>query len=342
MITHHVLYPPTSKSRRSYQSQSQNRLPATTRGRKSSDTSRHGAGAVRLSPLYQELLKEIYAVGYMRTDQVEQMLRILATRTEWPLRERALRRVVQKKLLTMVRAGLLTRIMPPVLLDTRSGPPMYIYTLARAGAFQVAESLGLKLHDLGWRPTGDESFLFLNHSLTMVDYKLDLFAACLSQNVTLAKWVGDRILRKEPARVDLTGRDGEQMRVSVVPDAFYQLRLPSGQTLSCCLEIDMGTSTVAPSKWQVKSWWRKILAYRALQEQDLADSSWTTKGFIVTTVTTSASRMAHLQSVCERAGGKQHFWFTTFERLSAETLLGAPVWFVAGKGDQRHSLLPRR
>jgi hypothetical protein len=60
-------------------------------------------------------------------------------------------------------------------------------------------------------------------------------------------------------------------------------------------------------------------------------------GFIVTTVTTSPSRMAHLLNVSEEAGHR--FWFTTFDHLNADTILSA-VWQVAGKGTKLHSLLP--
>jgi hypothetical protein len=278
----------------------------------------------------------------MRTDQMEQMLRLIAMREHWPLPQKSLRRVVQKKLLAMVKASLVRRIVPPIFPHEGTGPPFYLYTLAKAGAALVAESLGMTVQELGWRPSGDESFLFLNHILALVGYRLILVEACVRQGVDLAGWVVDRRLRKRPARVMLTGDEGERIQVSVVPDAYYQLKLPSGHTLSCCVELDRGTSTVAPSQWQAKSWRRKMLAYQQLQAQGLADSEWATHGFIVTTVTTSALRMAHLKSVCEGVGGDHHFWFTTFAELSAGTILTAPVWFVAGQGEKRHRLLPER
>jgi hypothetical protein len=141
---------------------------------------------VQLSPLYQELLRELYSASYLRTDQIERMLRLIAAREQWPLPEKALRRVVQKKLLALVQAGMLRRITPPVYPAARTGPPFYIYTLAKPGALLVGEQLGLTLGELGWRPAGDESLLFLEHTLRIADYRLALSAACLAEQVTLA------------------------------------------------------------------------------------------------------------------------------------------------------------
>jgi hypothetical protein len=295
---------------------------------------------VRLSPLYQELLIELYTSGFMRSDQIEAMLRVIAAREEFPLPQKSLRRMVQKKLKELVEAGLLKRIVPPVVPDTRTGPPFLIYTLTKSGALLVANSLGMTLGELGWRPADDVTFLFLGHILALVEYKLALAQACLAKGIRLSEWVGDKSLRRDPAKITLTSDAGEQTQVSIVPDAYYLLELEGGLSLSCCLEIDRGTSTVETSKWQAKSWRRKVMAYQALQQQENSTNDWSAPGFAVTTVTTSPTRMAHLQSICEDAGGGNHFWFTTFDQVSASTILAELIWQVAGKGNMLHRLVP--
>src|SRR5215216_2080749 len=187
MTTQHILYPPKNEPGRIRKSNWPNHpTPATVRGRRIPSRHPDGAAPVRIAPLYQELLKELDTAGYMRTDQMEQMLRLIAVREHWPLPEKSLRRVVQKKLLAMVKAGIVRRIVPPIFPNERTGPPFYIYTLAKAGAGLVAEYLGMTLQEMGWRPVGDESFLFFNHTLALVDYRLTLFEACLVQNVELS------------------------------------------------------------------------------------------------------------------------------------------------------------
>lgn len=337
---HHILFPPqTVKLGRKCQP-SARRAKATTKGRRRTRVSPAHAAA-HLTPLYQALLKEIYAAGYMRTDQIEQMLQLLAARLHLPLPQKALRRVVQRNLRRLVKAGLLQRIVPPVDPTARQGPPFYIYTLTTDGARIVAHDLGVTLAQLGWRGGRDASHLFLQHTLALVDHKLCVMQACRAHAIELVAWHDDRILKRTPARVQLKGEQGTRIKVSVVPDAYYRLRLPSGQQLACCVEIDRGTTTVAASTWQVKSWRRKILAYQALQQQPAKPGHWTAPGFIVTTVTTSAPRLAHLLQVCAEVGGDHHFWFTTFDAVRAATVLQEPVWRVVGQGIALHRLLPQ-
>jgi hypothetical protein len=333
------IYPPNRASDRA--GRSSRGLPPPNQAQK--PARKKGATAsLRIAPLDRELLVELYAAGYMRTDQIERMLRLIATRERFPLHTQALRRVVQKRLLQWYRAGIVRRIAPPIFADTRSGPPFFIYTLDKAGAAVVAEHLGLTWDELGWRRSGEMSLLFLNHTLQMTSVKLMLTEAGLREDVALADWIDDRLLRQAPARVNLEGAGGERLRVSVVPDAYFQLKLPNGNALACCFEMDLGTSTVAPRKWQARAWRRKMLAYRRLLESRPAAPGWAAAPFVVTTCTTSITRMAHLRRVCEAAGGDQRFWFTHLDTLNPNTILTAPVWSVAGQGDTQHRLLPRR
>jgi hypothetical protein len=255
--------------------------------------------------------------------------------------ERSLERTAQKRFRAFWQAGLVRRIVPPIYPDTRSGPPFYIYTLDRAGAMFVAEHLGVSLSDLAWRPTADESQLFLDHTLRTVDIRIMLMEICLAAQIELS-FVDERLLKREPATIESAGEDGERLTISVIPDGFFRLQLPNGKSLSCCLETDMASSTIAPTKWQARSFRRKVLGYQTLIAQGNASVLWNAKGAIVLMVTTSATRRMHLQQACEDAGGDHHFWFTTFDALKASTILTEAVWYVAGKGETRYSLLPER
>jgi hypothetical protein len=61
---------------------------------------------------------------------------------------------------------------------------------------------------------------------------------------------------------------------------------------------------------------------------------------IVTTVTTSPTRAAHLAEACERAGGNEVFWFTDMDKLKDDVF--GKIWRVAGKGETLYPLLPPR
>jgi len=49
----------------------------------------------------------------------------------------------------------------------------------------------------------------------------------------------------------------------------------------------------------------------------------------VLTVTTGEKRLDNLRRLTEEAEGKVKFWFTTFDQLTPETVLTAPIWQVA-------------
>jgi hypothetical protein len=272
----------------------------------------------------------------LRTDQIVRLLVYLAAVQGWPVAQKARLRVAQRKLKQLSEAGLVRRVPIPLLPGT--GTAYTVYALAKAGYALVADSLGVPRRELG-QPGGEAaSLLFIEHVLSIQQVRITLAEACLAHGVELAAWIEERYLRKQPVRVALSGELGERLPVAVIPDAVLQLRLPSGKTLTACLELDRATTVVRPSQWQVRSMRRKYLAYRAVLAAD-PPPVWGTN-FSVLTVATSASRAAHLQAICEEAGGDPHFWFATLATLSADTFLTAPVWQVAGRGAAGAALVP--
>ena len=100
------------------------------------------------------------------------------------------------------------------------------------------------------------------------------------------------------------------------------------------------TVTVQPRQWQLKSWRRKILVYRRLQESGLLKEHYNADSMIVATVTTSTTRLENIRTVAEKADADHRFWFTTFDDLNHTTVLTDPIWAVVGLGDEQQSLLP--
>src|SRR5205807_1194129 len=49
----------------------------------------------------------------------------------------------------------------------------------------------------------------------------------------------------------------------------------------------------------------------------------------VLTITTGEKRAQHLREITEKNGGKAKFWYSTFDRVSPESILTAPIWTVA-------------
>jgi hypothetical protein len=147
-------------------------------------------------------------------------------------------------------------------------------------------------------------------------------------------------LRKEPVKVEISLKDGETAKVTLVPDAFCKLVLPSGHATWIFLEIDRGTVTVESSHWELRSWRRKILAYRQLQESGALQGHFGAESMIVATVTTSEQRLQNLKKASERANADHRFWFSIIERVNSENILTQPIWTIAGLGRNGQRLLP--
>ena len=157
--------------------------------------------------------------------------------------------------------GVSRRIEQPVFPGQRTGSKPYVYALDRIGAQLVAQHLGVDVREIEWKPKDAErNLLFMEHTLAVADFRLALQQACLDHGVTLAEWTGEAILRREPAKVEIVVGDRQPLTVTLVPDGYAKLVLPSGHAAWIFLEIDRGTVTVEPTNWQLRSWRRKVLA----------------------------------------------------------------------------------
>ena len=271
---------------------------------------------LRLARLDLELLHRLATLGYMTTYQILDARQQIAEAMGLPVAQIAADRVVQRRLRQLVEAGILRRIAQPVFPTDHTGSKPYVFALDRVGAHVVSHHSGLDLHEIDWQPKEAErkaSFLFLDHTLAIVDFYLALTRACTAHDVTLAQWTGERVLRRHPAKVPVWLDNGRQETVPLVPDAFYQLMLPSEDAAWLFLEMDLGTMTIEPTHWQLRAWRRKFLAYRFLPDDGLLQAHYGANAMLVTVVTTSPTRAANLVEACERAGGDTRFWFATAE-----------------------------
>ena len=279
--------------------------------------------------------------GLLRTDQIVLLRHYLAQKRGQEVAERSALRVTQRRLQQFVQARILRRIEQPVYPRERSGSKPSVFMLDKVGAELVEARLGIDVKPSEWKPRqAEHNLIFMEHTLAVADFRLALQQACLDNQVTLADWTGEAILRKEPVKVEVTLNADKTAKVTLVPDGFCRLVLPSGHTTWIFLEIDRGTVTVEPSHWELRSWRRKVLAYRQLPETGQLQEHFGAESMIVATVITSEQRLRNLKRASERAKADHRFWFTTFEALNAKAILTEPVWAIAGLKMDRQCLLP--
>ena len=245
-------------------------------------------------------------------------------------------RATNRTLARMLALGLLRRIELPTYRSRRDGPAPYLYTLDRLGAQVVAEELGLDGGKVEWRPKPSEQNLwFMAHTIAIVDFALTLRSACEQRAFELT-WVGESELRRDPERVKLAS--GE--RVSFIADGYYVLT-KAGTKSHLFLELDRGTSTIhAYSPLQRRDWKRRMAGYAQSLQSGLLTERYGFHSMRVTVVTSSQVRLNNLRAATEEAvpDHADHFWFTTVQEITPQTVL-EPIWYVAGKGNQRYALL---
>jgi hypothetical protein len=140
--------------------------------------------------------------------------------------------------------------------------------------------------------------------------------------------------------VVIRNAEGAEQKVSLIPDGYFRLHTcePEEHVYHHFLEIDRRTETGESRVWGRRDWARKMKAYLVYFESEQYERQYGTKKGRLLTVTTGDRRLANLKQITEQLGGKARFWFTTFDRLTAQTALSEPIWQV-GSRDGWYSLI---
>ena len=195
----------------------------------------------------------------------------------------------------------------------------------------MCQVLHISNEELDWHPRHNTiSNPFMEHLLETNDVRVAIEMAAGRQGVVVQDWLDERTLKSSQMKdyVTITGPRGGKVEVAVVPDGYFYLQTPD-YDFRFFLEVDRGTIT---AQWDVsgrRSWDRKIRAYLEYYDSGKYEERYgSTKGRVLT-VTSSQERLETLKTITEEAGGKDWFWFTTFDQVAPETVLTARIWQVA-------------
>jgi hypothetical protein len=174
----------------------------------------------------------------------------------------------------------------------------------------------------------------IDHFLKVNDMRIIFTLAIKSQSiVTFNRWFSERQLRSTHAK-DLVSVGQNKTEPAIVPDGYFDLwhkerRKSSHQFL----EIDLASESAKSESELYKDWVTKIKGYLAYHHSGLYSQRYQAKHFRVLTITTGSRRAKNLKRKTEEAGGKNLFWFTTFDQLTSTTALLSPIWSVAGQDE---------
>lgn len=227
------------------------------------------------------------------------------------------------------------------------GKKPYLYTVTRKGAQLLAAFLGCDLQDLTWRQTDSRLTAPYVEHLVLTNTIRIAVSKAIQDNPPLhmVAW-HDELTLKSAHHTDsmtLKTASGTVLKGKLIPDAYLRVGTGDGQEYKhFFFEIDRATETGASSDESQRTWTRKILMYLEYYKRDgLYERRYGTHKGRVLTITTTDSRLNHLKRLTEAVGGKQRFWFTTFDRVTALNVLTQPIWQLA-HADRMWALLDAR
>ena len=80
-----------------------------------------------------------------------------------------------------------------------------------------------------------------------------------------------------------------------------------------------------------RDWARKVAAYIEYFHSGKYQARYQSDSYRILTVTETEARLATLKTVTQAAGGKSWFWFTTFDRITPDTVLTERIWQIANR-----------
>jgi len=285
--------------------------------------------AFRLTKRDDAIIQAIYDYRAMTTPQIEALLFPPNGGQEHFTKTTR----CQYRLKLLYHHGYLARHEQPQKIGEGKKP--LIYTLDELGAKFIAERQEVALTKLDWSPNDTiVSSAFLEHWLSTNDLRLAITLAAKNHDWQIITWRDEKSLKSPQMKdyVALVGPQGGEDRAAVVPDGYFRLDTRD-DVYNFFLEIDRGTVTGEASVWDRRDWGRKVRAYREYHRSGKYEVRYHTADLRILTITIGERRLANLKSITESAGGGGRFWFTTFAKITAQSVLIEPIWQVAGRNE---------
>lgn len=290
--------------------------------------------AIRLTERDIAIIQAVYEYRALTTIQIQRLLFPVCGSAQ---SERGRLVVTQQRLKLLYHNAYLTRDERPTKLS--EGRQALVYFLDKKGAQLLATYAKVEITELDWRPrdnTAGAGHLFLDHLLHTNDVRLSITSAAEASACRVARWIDDRSLRRREMKeyVTLKTDRGADEKVAIVPDGFFSL-VQGDKVFHHFVEVDLATVVGLSSKSGRRDWARKVRAYLAFHQSGQYRARYGAQEFRVLTVTTGMGRLENLRAITEDTGGKNRFWFTTFEQLQELRSLADPIWSFAGQHELR-------
>lgn len=202
-------------------------------------------------------------------------------------------------------------------LQQRRRIPEMVYWLDKNGAEVVASLNGTPPPEFVWRK--EPRWFQVEHDLAVNDFRLMVEAACqATPDVNLETWIPESEFWSHPDQI--TYKAGQtQMKRKIRPDGFFMLTT-SGHRFRYLLEIDRSTED------NPRFLREKVLPGLAYIKSDVYEERFGHRSGRWLVVTTGERRLTNMLSQAHRSDTKGLFYFTTYDRLTEQSVLTAPIW----------------
>ncbi|MFC1959371.1 replication-relaxation family protein [Chloroflexota bacterium] len=209
----------------------------------------------------------------------------------------------------------------------RAGLDCMVYWLTRRGAAIVAGLGGEKLDTFKWRR--QPRWSQIRHDLAVNDIRIAVTEACDRQPyLELQEWIPEGVFWSQPDTVRYTSPKKGKAKRRVIPDGFCVIK-SRGYHSRLLLEVDMRTED------NPRFGEEKVLPGIAYVRSEGYAQRFGYKSGRWLVVTTGERRMLNLKQQAERVGetSARLFYFTTFAKVNASTVLTAPIWLRGGAAE---------
>ncbi len=207
----------------------------------------------------------------------------------------------------------------------RASLPCMVYWLDKRGAGYVAGLSGQRIPGFRYRKT--PYWLRIEHDMRVNDFRLDVIRACMfSPTLGLEQWIGQEEFWAYPDTVEYRQSNGTYAKRRIRPDGFFSI-YTNGQRHRLLVEIDMATED--NPRFAREKVTPGIAYLRSKVYRQRFGGSGSGRCLVVTT---GRRRMLNMKRQAETTAGHdaQVFCFTTFDQVTPDTVLTAPIWYRGG------------
>lgn len=201
--------------------------------------------------------------------------------------------------------------------EQRRRLPEMIYWLDKKGAEIVASLNGTPTSEFSWRK--EPRWFQVEHDLAVNNFRLNIVEACsIDPIVSLESWIPESEFWAYPDQIEYD-YNGNVLKRYIRPDGFFTMTTDKNR-LRYLLEIDRSTED------NPRFLREKILPGLAYLRSNAYEERFGYRNGRWLVVTTSERRMSNMLRQARRAKAKGLFFFTTYDKITVNTLLFSPIW----------------